>query len=71
MLRFKPVNYPDTITFFMLSRILRSKGIREYLEAAKNVKSKYPNVHFILLCAVENMQDSLTMDDLKLYIDQN
>lgn len=70
MLRFKPVNYPDTITFFMLSRILRSKGIREYLEAAKNVKSKYPNVHFILLGAVENMQDSLTMDDLKLYIDQ-
>ena len=70
MKRFKPTLYPDKITFFMLSRVLYSKGIREYLEAAKNVKSKYSHVNFILLGAVENMQDSMSMEELKPYIDQ-
>lgn len=69
MERFKPTQYPETITFFMLSRVLYSKGVREYLEAAKNVKAKYPHIKFMLLGAVENIQDSMSMDDLKNYID--
>lgn len=67
---FKPTNYPKEITFFMLSRVLYSKGIREYLEAAKFVKNKYPLVKFMLLGALENMQDSMSTDELKPYIDQ-
>ncbi|MFC4710142.1 glycosyltransferase family 4 protein [Enterococcus eurekensis] len=70
MENFKPTLYPDNITFFMLSRVLYSKGIREYLEAAKKVKIKYPNVTFMLLGAVENMQDSMSMTELKPYIEK-
>jgi glycosyltransferase involved in cell wall biosynthesis len=70
MNRFQPTQLPETITFFMLSRVLYSKGIREYLEAAKTVKNKYPNVKFMLLGAIENKQDSMKMEELKSFIDQ-
>jgi glycosyltransferase involved in cell wall biosynthesis len=69
MEKFKPVKYPETLTFFMLSRILFSKGVKEYLNAANIVKKKYPKVRFMLLGSIENIQDSLQMNDLKPYID--
>ena len=47
--RFETAPFPNEISFFMLSRFLKSKGVCEYLEAAKIVKSKYPNVKFGIL----------------------
>ena len=61
--------YPDKITFFMLSRVMYSKGVREYLEACKIIKNKYSDVRFMLLGACENIQDSISYDDLKKYVD--
>jgi glycosyltransferase involved in cell wall biosynthesis len=68
MQKFKPVKFPETLTFFMLSRVMFNKGIREYLQAAKKVKDNHPEVSFILLGAIENIQDSLTFNDLQPYI---
>lgn len=67
--RFHPLSYPEKTTFFMLSRIMNSKGIREYLEAAKIVKEKYPDTHFMLLGACEGIQDSIGPEELKKYTD--
>ena len=67
--RFHPLPYPEKTTFFMLSRVMNSKGIREYLEAAKTVKEKYPDTHFMLLGACEGIQDSISRKDLQKYID--
>ena len=61
--------YPEKTTFFMLSRVMNSKGIREYLSACKMVKEKYPDVRCMLLGACEGIQDSLSKEDLKPYID--
>ena len=66
--RFGKATFPDRITFFMLSRVMFSKGIREYLTAAEIVKKKYPDVRFMLLGAVEDIQDSLQREDLAPYI---
>lgn len=68
MNKFLPVKFPERLTFFMLSRVMHSKGIREYLEAAKKIKSKYPDVRFMLLGAIENLQDSMKMEELLPYI---
>lgn len=70
MTRFTPTPYPKRLSFFMLSRIMNSKGIREYLEAAMIVKQNYPNIRFMLLGAMENIQDSISMDELNKYIDK-
>lgn len=62
--------YPQQMTFFMLSRVMYSKGIREYLEACEIVKAKYPDVRCMLLGACEGIQDSLSQEDLNTYINK-
>ena len=69
--KFIPAPYPAGISFFMLSRILYSKGVREYLEAARQIKQRHPHVRFMLLGALENIQDSLKAEELQPYIDDN
>jgi len=68
MQHFEPAPLPEVLTFFMLSRVMYSKGIREYLEAVKKVKTKYPGVRFMLLGAIENLQDSMKGEDLAPFI---
>ncbi|MBQ6717861.1 MAG: glycosyltransferase family 4 protein [Clostridia bacterium] len=66
---FLPTDYPQTTTFFMLSRLLKSKGVVEYLEAAKIVKTRYPEVRFCLLGKYEtNMQDALSKEYVETFI---
>lgn len=68
--KFFIAEYPKTLTFFMLARIMYSKGVREYLNACKIVKEQYPEVRCILLGAFEGIQDSLSEDDLAPYINE-
>ena len=46
--RFKPLPYPENTDyqFVFISRILKEKGIYEYVEAAEIIKKKYPNTTF-------------------------
>ena len=46
--RFTVKDYPcdDVIKFAFISRIMKEKGIDQYLEAAKIIKEKYPNTEF-------------------------
>src|SRR5690606_27858898 len=39
----------DPPTFLLIGRLIRDKGIFEYVEAARKVRSKYPNVRFHLV----------------------
>lgn len=70
MEKFAPAPYPERMTFFMLSRVMYSKGIREYLQACRMVKEKYPAVRCMLLGACEGIQDSLSAEQLRPYIDE-
>jgi len=60
--RFVPLKYPDDniIKFVTIIRILKEKGIDEYLEAAAFFKKKYKNVEFHL-CGIfeENYKDTI------------
>ena len=46
--RFVPLEYPslDKTEFAFISRIMREKGIEQYLEAAEYIGKKYPNTVF-------------------------
>ncbi len=39
---------PEKVSFLLLARLLKEKGVREYAEAAGKLKKKYPDVHFRL-----------------------
>lgn len=44
----KPMPYPDgeTIDFIFVARVMKQKGIDQYLEAAEYITGKYPNTRF-------------------------
>ena len=46
--RFTVSEYPkdETVKFLFISRIMKEKGIDQYLEAAKKIKKKYENTEF-------------------------
>ena len=46
--KFTVMDYPpdDIIKFVFISRIMKEKGIEQYLECAEYIKNKYPNTQF-------------------------
>jgi glycosyltransferase involved in cell wall biosynthesis len=40
---------PDSLVVTMVSRVIRSKGVLEFMDAAKDVGARQPNVHFLLV----------------------
>ena len=59
--------YPkdDTIRFLFISRILYEKGIDEYLETAKYIKSKYNSIEFHILGACDDEKYKSKLDELQ------
>ena len=56
------------ITFLLAARLLREKGIVEYAEAARIVKSKYPDTRFILLGSVDPNPGSLNAEEVSKWV---
>lgn len=53
--RYAAMPMPDgPLTFVMVARLLVDKGVREYAEAAKRVRARYPDVRFRLVGALDS-----------------
>ena len=61
-----PFSIPSVkpIVFFLGSRLLITKGIREYCEAARIVKGHYPNVVFQLAGGIDPNPDGIKKEEL-------
>lgn len=58
------------LRFLFIGRLLKEKGIYEFLTAAKIVKEKYPNTTFIVLGSIDEENfGSLKKEELNNYID--
>ncbi|AOY75601.1 glycosyltransferase family 4 protein [Clostridium formicaceticum] len=44
--KYQELELNNDITFTLVGRVLKDKGIEEFLSAAKRIKTKYPNTHF-------------------------
>ena len=60
----------EPFTFLLVARLLREKGILEYVEAARLVKAKYPKVRFILLGALDVNPSSLTQKEVDSWVSE-
>lgn len=46
--KFSPIEYPtdEVVEFAFISRIMKEKGVDQYLDAAEYIREKYPNTRF-------------------------
>lgn len=69
--RFKPVAYPNNPApvFLLVARLLRDKGVVEFVEAARRLKARYPAARFQLLgpLGVAN-RTALTAEDVAAWV---
>lgn len=53
---------PEPPTFLLIARLLRDKGIVEYVEAARRLRARYPQARFQLLGPSDNNPSGLSAD---------
>ncbi|MNX69474.1 N,N'-diacetylbacillosaminyl-diphospho-undecaprenol alpha-1,3-N-acetylgalactosaminyltransferase [compost metagenome] len=55
---------PETtnISFLMISRLINAKGVNEFFEAAKTIRSKYPDIKFRLIGSFDDNIDSINKE---------
>lgn len=59
---------PEVPTFLNISRLIRDKGIREYLQACRLVKKEHPEYRCLLVGPFDSNPTALTKEELNEYI---
>uniref|UniRef100_UPI0025E75C47 glycosyltransferase family 4 protein n=1 Tax=Winogradskyella sp. TaxID=1883156 RepID=UPI0025E75C47 len=54
----------DKVSFLLVARLIKEKGIALYMEAAKTLKAKYPKAEFHLIGAPETSPSAISEDEL-------
>ena len=57
--------------FLLIARLLVSKGVREYAQVARSVRSKHPDVRFSLVGWIDEGRDSISHEELVEWQDAN
>jgi glycosyltransferase involved in cell wall biosynthesis len=57
-------------TFLLIARLLHEKGIREYAQAARKVKKRYPDAVFNLLGPADPSPDGVPLEEVQKWHDQ-
>jgi glycosyltransferase involved in cell wall biosynthesis len=66
-----PTNVPDRLAFLFSARLLREKGIDEYVCAAREVRKQWPNVEFRVLGFADTQNPSaVTVATVKRWTDE-
>ncbi len=55
------------VRFLMITRLLRDKGVREYVEAARIVRTTYQNAEFVLAGDLDDNPSSIGKEELDLW----
>lgn len=58
----------EPLTFLFVGRLLREKGIVEFIDAARSVKRRQPNVRFIVLGDVDTNPSSVTTEQVASWV---
>ena len=63
--------YPPTasVSFVMVARLLREKGVYEFAAAAKAIKDKYPSTKFVLLGGLDINPGALRREEIDEWVD--
>ncbi len=62
--------FPQNQTFLMIARLLKDKGVYEYVEAARQIKAINPHVKFQLAGWIDDTPISISSTDLNNWINE-
>jgi glycosyltransferase involved in cell wall biosynthesis len=60
----------EPVTFILVARMLREKGVYDFVEAARQVRKRYPAVRFLLVGGVDENPASVTEAELRGWADE-
>lgn len=58
---------PEDMSFLFVGRLIKDKGIREFIDAAKIVKSEFPSVRFDIVGDIDDNPTSLRSEELAVF----
>lgn len=66
-----PFHPPHTepLSFTLIARLLREKGIMEYLQAARLIKAQHPTVRFYLLGGLDENPGAISQHDIQPWLE--
>lgn len=65
---FPPQPLPEAPVFLMLARLVADKGVREYVEAARRVRSSYPEARFLLAGGLDSNPAAITQVEVDAWV---
>lgn len=68
VVKFSPSPVPAEPSFLMMARLIKEKGVFQYVEAAKRVKKHHPSARFMLAGGLDDNPNSLTKSELDRYV---
>ncbi|MCC8151712.1 MAG: glycosyltransferase family 4 protein [Lachnospiraceae bacterium] len=67
--RFSVTPLPQQTVFLMISRLIKDKGVMEYLDASRLIKKRYPNIRFLLVGPYDSNPSSIKPEELQKYVE--
>ena len=67
--KFVPTELPKENSFLCISRLIRDKGVYEYLEAAREIRKKYPDVKCVLVGPYDTNPSALKPEELQPFVE--
>lgn len=67
--KFRVMPYPRRFGFLCISRLIRDKGVYEYLEASERIKKEYPEVRCLLVGPYDSNPSAIKEYELQRFID--
>lgn len=59
---------PNEVSFLIAARLLEEKGIRQYLEAAQILKSRYPHCRFLVAGGIDDNPSSVSQEEIDAWV---
>ena len=67
---YEPAPLPAQPRFLLIARLLGDKGVREYAQAAKQIKKNHPEVNFDLVGWIDENPDTIKQQELDTWIEE-